>query len=152
MKRILPVICAFLSMTSCVETIIMDPHEEMPAVVYCVLTNKSDVQTLDLSAAESPSGVKPEIKAKEVVLTASSGERHVFEYAGGTRWTAGFRPGNGSKYTLRILLESGEALTAETTFPDSVAVNDTYRVSEGKRFNLYGDRLFNRNRFDEQFT
>ena len=148
MKRILPVICAFLSMTSCVETIIMDPHEEMPAVVYCVLTNKSDVQTLDLSAAESPSGVKPEIKAKEVVLTASSGERHVFEYAGGTRWTAGFRPGNGSKYTLRILLESGEALTAETTFPDSVAVNDTYRVSEGKRFNLYGDRLFNRNRFD----
>ena len=26
---------------SCVETIVMDPHEEMPAVVYCVLTNKT---------------------------------------------------------------------------------------------------------------
>ena len=103
---------------------------------------------LDLSEAESPSGVKPAIKAKEVVLTASSGERHVFEYAGGTHWTAGFRPGYGMKYTLGILLESGEELTAETTFPDSVAVNDTYLVHEEKRFNLYGDRRFNRNSYD----
>ena len=145
------IVCALslmMALTGCVETIVMDPHGEMPAVVYCVLSNQSDVQTLDLSAAETPSGFKPEMKAKEVVVTASSRERHVFESAGGTRWTAGFRPGHGKRYTLRILLESGETLTAETTFPDSVAVNDTYWVSEVKRFNLYGDRLFNRNSFD----
>ena len=64
-----------ISAVSCVETIVMDPHEEMPVVVYCVLTNKNDVQTLDLSAAESPSGVKPEIKAREVVVTATPGGR-----------------------------------------------------------------------------
>ena len=139
---------AFLLATSCVETIVLDPHEELPAVVYCVLTNKSDVQMLELSAAESPSGVKPEMKAKEVVVTDGSGEKFVFQNDGGTQWTVRFRPGYGMKYTLRILLESGEALTAETTFPDSVAVNDTYSVSEEQYFNRYGDRLFNRNSYD----
>ena len=148
MKYSYLVVCIVLAVTSCVETIVMDPHEEMPAVVYCVLSNQSDVQTLDLSAAETPSGVKPEMKAKEVVVTDSSGEKFVFQNDGGTQWTVRFRPGYGMAYTLRILLESGETLTAETTFPDSVAVNDTYWVSEVKRFNLYGDRLFNRNSFD----
>lgn len=148
MKYSYLVVCIVLAVTSCVETIVMDPHEEMPAVVYCVLSNQSDVQTLDLSAAETPSGVKPEMKAKEVVVTDSSGKKFVFQNDGGTQWTVRFRPGYGMAYTLRILLESGETLTAETTFPDSVAVNDTYWVSEVKRFNLYGDRLFNRNSFD----
>lgn len=64
-----------ISAVSCIETIIMDPHEEMPAVVYCVLTNKNDVQTLDLSAAESPSGFKPEIKVKEVIVHLSFPEK-----------------------------------------------------------------------------
>lgn len=122
---------------SCVETIVMDPHEEMPAVVYCVLTNKSDVQTLDLSAAETPSGVKPEMKAKEVVVTASTGERHVFEYVGGTRWTARFRPGHEKKYTLRILLENGAELTAVTAFPDSILVNDYYADREHPDHKMY---------------
>ena len=148
MKYSYLVVCIVLAVTSCVETIVMDPHEEMPAVVYCVLSNQSDVQTLDLSAAETPSGVKPEMKAKEVVVTDSSGEKFVFQNDGGTQWTVRFRPGYGMAYTLRILLESGETLTAETTFPDSVAVNDTYRVSEENRFNLYGDRLFNLSSYD----
>ncbi len=81
-----------LFLTGCVETIVMDPHEDMPVVVYCVLTNKSDVQTLDLSAAESPSGEKPEVVAREVTVTASSEEKHVFATSDGARWTAHFRP------------------------------------------------------------
>ena len=105
-----------ISAVSCVETIVMDPHEEMPAVVYCVLTNKSDVQTLDLSAAESPSGVKPEIKAREVVVTATPGGRIAFEHAEGARWEAHFTPHWGTAYSLRIVLENGEELTAETSF------------------------------------
>ena len=137
MKHALLIVCAALLATSCVETIVMDPHEEMPVVVYCVLSNQSDVQTLYLSAAETPSGVKPEMKAKEVVVTASSGERHVFEYAGGTRWTAGFRPGHGKRYTLRILLENGEELTAETAFPDSILVNDYYADREHPDHKIY---------------
>jgi hypothetical protein len=122
----------------------MDPHEEMPAVVYCVLSNTSDVQTLDLSAAESPSGLKPEMNAKEVEVKASSGERYVFEHVGGTLWKAGFRPEYGTKYTLHVMLHSGEELTAETVFPDSVAVNDTYHAHDEKFFNRYGDRSFNK--------
>ena len=111
---------------SCVETIVMDPQEEMPAVVYCVLTNRSDVQTLDLSAAESPAGGKPEMSAKEVVLTASPGGRIAFEHAEGARWEAHFTPHWGTAYSLRIVLENGEELTAETVFPDSLVVNDYY--------------------------
>ena len=86
MKQIAYIIIFLLTCigaVSCVETIVMDPQEEVPVVVYCVLTNKSDVQTLDLSAAESPSGVKPEMKAKEVVVWAGSRERYVFQNAGG---------------------------------------------------------------------
>ena len=56
MKHAFLVCCFAFTVTSCVETIVMDPHEEMPAVVYCVLSNKTDLQTLDLSAAESASG------------------------------------------------------------------------------------------------
>ena len=126
---------------SCVETIVMDPHEEMPAVVYCVLTNKSDVQTLDLSAAESPSGVKPEMKAKEVVVWAGSRERYVFQNAGGTKWTARFRPVPLEKYSLHVTLEGGGELVAETTFPDTVAINDHYE--EGGVISERGfDRVF----------
>ncbi|MBQ3438550.1 MAG: hypothetical protein IJG35_01035, partial [Bacteroidales bacterium] len=88
MKHSFLVVCAVLVVTSCVETIIMDPHEELPAVVYCVLTNKSEVQTLELSVVESPSGVKPEVAAKEVVVTASTGMRYTFESSDGVRWNA----------------------------------------------------------------
>ena len=141
LKRLFLAGCVLLTMSSCVETIVMDPHEEMPAVVYCVLTNKSDVQTLDLSAAESPSGVKPEMKAKEVVVWAGSRERYVFQNAGGTKWTARFRPVPLEKYSLHVTLEGGGELVAETTFPDTVAINDHYEeggVSSERGF----DRLF----------
>lgn len=133
-----------LFLTGCVETIVMDPHEDMPVVVYCVLTNKSDVQTLDLSAAESPSGEKPEVVAREVTVTASSGEKHVFATSDGARWTAQFRPEPLMKYSLRVLLADGEEISAETTFPDTLAINDTYY--EGGH---YRDKGYNRI-FDER--
>ena len=104
----------------------MDPHDEMPAVVYCVLTNKTDLQTLNLSAAELPSGVKPLLNAEEVVVTAGSGEKFVFQNDGGTQWTARFRPVPLEKYSLRVTLDGGGELVAETTFPDTVAINDHY--------------------------
>ena len=140
MKEFLPVFGILMTMVSCVETIVMDPQEELPAVVYCVLTNKSDVQTLELSAVESPSGVKPEMAAKEVVVTASPGGIYAFEHTEGNRWTARFRPRTGSKYTLRVVLDSGVELTAETVFPDSVIVNDYYadrQYPDPRFFNPY---------------
>ena len=115
----------------------MDPHEEMPAVVYCVLTNKSDLQTLDLSAAESPAGVNPEIKAKEVIVHSSSGGYINFEHVEGARWMARFRPREGAEYSLRVVLENGEELTAETVFPDSVMVNDYYADREHPDHRFY---------------
>ena len=104
----------------------MDPHEELPAVVYCVLTNKSEVQTLELSVVESPSGVKPEVAAKEVVVTASTGMRYTFESSDGVRWNAHFRPVPLERYYLHVTLAGGGKLKAETTYPDTLAINDTY--------------------------
>ena len=157
MKRILPAFGVLMTMVSCMETIIMDPQEELPAVVYCVLTNKSDVQTLELRAAESPSGVKPEVTAKEVVVTASTGARYTFESTDGSRWNARFRPDYGVDYVLRVLLSSDEELTAETTYPDSIAVNDYYvdrenpvnhsTVAYGDEL-FYADRLFSEKAYD----
>ena len=142
-----------ISAVSCVETIVMDPHEEMPTVVYCVLTNKSDVQTLDLSAAETPSGVKPEIKAREVVVTATPGGRIAFEHAEGARWEAHFTPHWGTAYSLRIVLENGEELTAETSFPDSIRVNDYYVDREHPDHKMYNPYLWDTSPFyaDELF-
>jgi hypothetical protein len=137
LKRLFLAISVLLTMSSCVETIVMDPHEEMPAVVYCVLTNKSDVQTLDLSAAESPAGVNPEIKAKEVIVHSSSGGYINFEHVEGARWMARFRPREGAEYSLRVVLENGEELTAETVFPDSVMVNDYYADREHPDHRFY---------------
>ena len=134
-------VCAALVATSCVETIIMDPHEEMPAVVYCVLTNKSDVQTLELSAVESPSGVKPEVAAKEVVVTTSTGMRYAFESSDGVRWNARFRPVPLEKFSLRVTLAGGGELVAETTYPDTLAINDTYYEGGHYRNDGY-DRIF----------
>ena len=136
---------ACIGAISCVETIVMDPHEEMPAVVYCVLTNKSDVQTLELSAVESPSGVKPEVMAKEVVVTASSGTRYAFESSDGVRWNARFRPVPLEKYSLHVALAGGGKLKAETTYPDTLAINDTY-YEEG----FYKERGYDRV-FDERY-
>ena len=137
MKHAFLVCCFAFTVTSCVETIVMDPHEEMPAVVYCVLSNKTDLQTLDLSAAESASGVKPAVTAKEVVVKASTGARYDFESSDGVRWTARFRPDYETKYTLRVVLENGEGLTAETVFPDSVMVNDYYADREHPDHRFY---------------
>ena len=136
---------ACIGAISCVETIVMDPHEEMPAVVYCVLTNKSDVQTLELSAVESPSGVKPEVMAKEVVVTASSGTRYAFESSDGVRWNARFRPVPLEKYSLHVALAGGGKLKAETTYPDTLAINDTY-YEEG----FFKERGYDRV-FDERY-
>ena len=134
-------VCVLFLATSCVETIVMDPHEEMPAVVYCVLTNKSDVQTLDLIAVESPSGIKPEVTAKEVVVTASTGVRYAFESSDGVRWSARFRPVPLEKYSLHVALARGGELVAETTYPDTLAINDNYY--EGGIYKQWGyDRIF----------
>ena len=141
MKHSFLVVCAVLVVTSCVETIIMDPHEELPAVVYCVLTNKSEVQTLELSVVESPSGVKPEVAAKEVVVTASTGMRYTFESSDGVRWNARFRPVPLERYYLHVTLAGGGELVAETTYPDTLAINDNYY--EGDLYKQQGfDRIF----------
>lgn len=141
MKHSFLVVCAVLVVTSCVETIIMDPHEELPAVVYCVLTNKSEVQTLELSVVESPSGVKPEVAAKEVVVTASTGMRYTFESSDGVRWNARFRPVPLERYYLHVILAGGGELVAETTYPDTLAINDNYY--EGDLYKQQGfDRIF----------
>ena len=134
-------VCVLFLATSCVETIVMDPYEEMPTVVYCVLTNKSDVQTLDLIAVESPSGIKPEVTAKEVVVTASTGARYDFESSDGVRWNARFRPVPLEKYSLHVALAGGGKLVAETTYPDTLAINDNYY--EGGIYKHWGyDRIF----------
>ena len=147
MKHSFLIFCAILVVSSCVETIIMDPNGEMPAVVYCVLTNKSDVQTLELSVVESPSGVKPEVAAKEVVVTTSSGARYVFESADGERWNARFRPIPLEKYSLHIALAGGGELLAETTYPDTLATNDSYEEGGGVKERGY-DRIIDERSYE----
>ena len=103
---------------SCVEKIVLDPMEEMPVVVNCVLMTERTTQELDLYYAKRPSETAyvPITDAKVVVRDAS-GNSHAFQW-NGERWTSDFVPAYKTRYVLEIETRDGKKLSAETTVPD----------------------------------
>ena len=104
---------------SCVEKIVLDPMEEMPVVVNCVLMTERTTQELDLYYAKRPSETAyvPITDAKVVVRDAS-GNSYPFQW-NGERWTSDFVPVYKTRYFLEIETRDGEKLSAETTVPDN---------------------------------
>ena len=103
---------------SCVEKIVLDPMEEMPVVVNCVLMTERTAQELDLYYAKRPSETAyvPITDAKVVVRDAS-GNSYPFQW-NGERWTSDFVPAYKTRYVLEIETRDGKKLSAETTVPD----------------------------------
>ena len=92
--RILPIlllICFALFAVSCSEKIILDPMEEMPVVVSCVLTGEADMnaaglsagpQYVDLFRARRPSETGYEKISDASVRVVSGEERYDFVWNG----------------------------------------------------------------------
>lgn len=104
---------------SCVEKIVLDPMEEMPVVVNCVLMTERTTQELDLYYAKRPSETAyvPITDAKVVVRDAS-GNNYPFQW-NGERWICDFVPAYKTRYFLEIETCDGKKITAETTMPDN---------------------------------
>ena len=114
---------------ACVEPIVMDPMEEMPVVVQCVLQREgfgygpteqekeTPVQYLDLYYARRPSESAYRVIDDAKVKVTGGGETHWFQWDG-ARWACAFQPGFGVTYELSVTLADNTSLRATTTFPE----------------------------------
>ena len=119
----------------------MDPLEEMPVVVRCVLTRDliedgyhpgelepndyvPPMQFLDLYRARgnSKSGDYIPINDAEVIVSGA-GERFSFEW-NGSRWQCRMLPAFNREYKLRVITQEGDTLSATATFPSALYLND----------------------------
>ena len=113
------VIVAFLAV-SCVEPITLDPMQEMPVVVTCVLTTETAEQSLNLFYAKRPSETEyVSIPGAKVVVreeASSGGSVHEFKW-NGEKYVCPFTPRYDTRYLLEVETAGGTSLTAETTMP-----------------------------------
>ena len=122
----------------CVEPIILDPEEEMPLVVNCVLERPYEwwtemdesqyydgypadkvipTQYLDLAYARRPSETEVrKVDDAEVCVIDGLNQSHEFKW-NGDRYECAFLPRFGMLYWLEITTAEGEKLRASTFFP-----------------------------------
>ena len=134
---------------SCVETVVMDPLEEMPAVVNCVLTRKRDpgkndvipVQTLNLFYAKRPSDKEYLAISDAVVKVSGAGETYDFTWDG-EQWTSTFLPEFDTEYSLEVSLPDGNRLSASIVVPKNMLLSgtsvysSTYNFSSAKYYSI----------------
>lgn len=124
-KHFLICFCTLALAVSCVEPIVMDPMEEMPVVVQCVLErNESEkegttpTQYLDLYYARRPSEDSLR-RIRDAKVEVSDGV-NVYQFlCNGDRWECTFLPQFGTDYTLTVTLPNQTILTASTQFPNN---------------------------------
>lgn len=167
MKSVFPFLVLLTFAVACVEPIVMDPMEEMPVVVQCVLTRESNSlnddpeptkQYLDLYYARRPGEVAPTPIDNAIVvvrdLTESNwnnnykGDAYTFSW-NGSRWEAAFTPSFGGQYTLEIQVPGrSQHIKASTTFPadcyvqgKSIQLPAPYPLYDGFYLGMSSSRL-----------
>ena len=135
MNKPFTIIAVALLLSSCAEPIVMDPLEEMPVVVNCVLTRDGQMpgiysgmtftapeQKLYLYYAKSPTG-SDYVAIKDAEVTVS--ERW-FKYKfswNGECWTCSFLPEFDTQYTLNVTLPDGRTISGSTTYPEALTIS-----------------------------
>ena len=157
MKRLLPLLFGLTLAASCVEPIVMDPMEEMPVVVQCVLTKDragdgmfygqgymladepedNTVQYLDLYYARRPGETGIQRISDAIVQIKEGEERNAKKYLftwNGSRWEASFGPKYGTTYILEIMIPGRtDHIFARTTFPANCLLG-RYRIQKPSPF------------------
>ena len=138
--RIVSIISGLMCI-GCAEPIVLDPEEEMPLVVNCVLERPYDwwleledniryhgypedldfpMQYLDLFRAKRPSETEAR-KIKDAKVCIMDGLDQTFEFKwNGERYECQFLPRFGMSYRLEVTTQEGESLKATTIFPPRV--------------------------------
>lgn len=146
--------CVFLSLSAvaCVEPIVMDPLEEMPVVVNCILTRdgglyedhpeenrgyQPPVQYLDLFYARTPSQAGYKTIDEATVTVTGYGETHQFVW-NGSRWECAFLPQMGILYQLKVKTADGHELSSEMTFPPDCRLR-RYRLIDRASLDFFGN-------------
>ena len=139
MRRLLSYLLALALLASCVETIVMDPLEEMPPVVCCVLTRDgkfadygdAPVQSLKLYYARRASETGyVSIPDASVSITA---DRQTYPFTwDGEKYTCAFWPHFRAEYKLKITLANGKLITASTRYPNHCEIVDNHPVYSGR--------------------
>jgi len=132
--RTFSIITVALLLSSCVEPIVMDPLEEMPVVVNCVLTRdnwgvdyeqrpgyKTPVQRLYLYYAKRPSEKEYSFIDDASVKVIGGGRTCWFSW-NGECYTSEFLPDFGTEYKLDVKLKTGEKITAQTRYPECMGI------------------------------
>jgi len=122
MRRIArPFLLSALLLNSCVETILMDTHEDLPVVVYCVLEEK-ETQTLELYFAKGKS------KAEYIPVTDAEVSLYCYDekvanfHRDGSVWIVDYQPECGQMYQLKIQIPQREPISAIVKMPDNFHV------------------------------
>ena len=127
MKRIV-FVCALslmISLTGCVETIVMDPHEkDLPVMVNCIVNPDYAVQTLYLQYVKGKSAQQSvPIEAANVYLITSFSSRVdtlFFHHVAGNKWETSFdlnKTVHQGKCVLSVEIPGRDVIHAETTIP-----------------------------------
>ena len=155
-KYLLLSLLPFLA-AACVEPIVMDPLEEMPVVVQCVLTKDragdglfygdyqfngngnytyfdpedTTVQYLDLYYARRPGETEP-AKISDAVVSVKEGVgkgAKIYPFSrNGERWEAVFGPVFGETYTLEVIIPGRkDHIFATTVFPGNCFIR-SFRI------------------------
>jgi hypothetical protein len=132
MKLVFPCILSItLLVSSCVETIVMDSHEELPVAVYCVL-EESDTQTLELYFAKGKSYTEySPITEAEVSLYCFDEKVADFIHYYGAVWKASYKPECSRLYQLQIQIPQRDLISAKTKMPDNFDVFCFWEHKEG---------------------
>lgn len=157
MKRsllFLPFSLLYFSVASCIEPIVMDPMEEMPVVVSCILTRDGDsnmehpedysdyeppMQYLDLFYARTPSQEGYEPIDDAVVRVTGFGETYDFVW-NGERWECAFMPHFDIVYNLSIKTVDGHELSSSMKFPPDCRLK-RYRLIDHAHMDYFGNSL-----------
>ena len=158
-SRYLLLAAAFVAF-SCVEEIVLDPMEEMPVVVSCILTRDETTglsvktQYVDLFWARRPSETDYKKISEATVRVVSGDEVHEFVW-NGERWECDFNPVAGAEYQLMVSTPDGKTLSASARFPDDIFLSGVHSDIafyappdlDGERTNIYVAYYLSRNPF-----
>ena len=150
MKRV--VFLFLLLLPACTEAIIMDPLEEMPLVVSCVLSRDGGwyeehpeeerdytppAQYLDLYYAQRPSESVRRVISDAAVQVTGPGGPYDFVW-NGSRYESAFLPKFDREYKLKIKTADGKELSSSMVFPPDVRLR-RYRLIEHASMNNFGN-------------
>ena len=138
MRKRFTIILFLLLASSCVEPIVMDPLEEMPVAVKCVLirprigfatpADEPTMQYLDLYYAKRPGESSYRVISDAIVSVTGGGATYGFSW-NGERWECDLNPVFGTEYSLYVRLRDGKELRAKTKFPLDVWIGQEHVFS-----------------------